>query len=263
MRFEPRSKMSRSTSAWWAASLRRCFAAAAACTILGAAPAMAWGATLTLDATSGGYYSSQGSFSSLSYITGNASATGNETRGFLIFDLTALSGIDVSSAVLKLENVNWNDADLRVHGVPFAAAGNFGSSFGTDSNINNFNFIGSSSTPRFAQQVLPAKTDTSPSFLELALNAAGVTDLNASASAGDSHYAFGLRVALANVEPKRVQFAFGGLSSFEAMPQRAQLVVEYASAVPEPASVALMLSGLLLVAWRRRHHQARTRPVSR
>jgi hypothetical protein len=232
---------------------RRVFTAAAAAALL--AHGMACAATQQLQAVDLGYFSSAGVFNTSSYLTGISFAQGNETRGFLAFDLNALPREPITAAWLRIENLASNDADLRVVGLPFTEAANFGRDNGQSANLANFNYIGSAGTPRFAQTVLgPAGA---ASVLELQLNAAGVADLNANRD--DSYYAYGLRVSLADAqEPKPLQFAFGGVSQLAAN-QRAQLVVEYASAVPEPTSAWLLLAGLLLMPWVAQRRSARLR----
>jgi hypothetical protein len=216
---------------------------------LAATALLAWstvfGATAQLQAVGLGHYSSAGTFSAASYLTGISFAQGNETRGFLVFDLSALPRQPIAAAWLRIENLAWNDADLSVSGLPYTEAGNFGRDRGAAANLANFNYIGSETAPRFAQTVLAPGAGAS--FIEIQLNSAGVADLNANRD--DTYYVYGLRIALADVEePKPLQFAFGGASKL-ATGQRAQLRVEYANAVPEPATAWMLLAGLLLVPW--------------
>mgnify|MGYP003394418517 CR=1 FL=1 len=217
----------------------------------------AFGATTPPEAIALGSYSSAGlrsTYDARSYVTGNIAPNGNERRGFLAFDLRLLGNIQVTSAVLRVENTLSLDADLSVYGVPFADPGNFGRLDTAEKYEANFHFIGSDSTPLFAQSRLP-DSDRS-SFVELALNDAALQAINANRD--DDYYAFGLRVSLADVQSKPPQFAFGAGSSL-LTGQRAQLIVGHAALVPETASAWLLLPGLLLVALASRRREMRAR----
>ena len=183
--------------------------------------------TLELPVIGSGSYASDGVFSARTCISGIGNAFGNETRGFLVFDLTPLPARAlVRSARLKVENLaSANDRApwFGVYGLPHTDAGNFGRPGSPDSNRSNFRYIGSHSTPLFARRDVPAVG--SASFVELEFNAAGVADLNQ--RRGDAYYALGLRVTLADAQaPRPLQYLFGGAST-RPLAQRATLVVQY------------------------------------
>ncbi len=244
--------------------------------LVASAPALA--ETTVLDAVGAGFHSSQGSFSTMSYVTGISYANGNETRGFLAFDLSRLPvNVEVTSALLRVQNIaSANESVervaplLNVYHLPFTSADNFGRSLAPERNEGNFQYVGSDNRWLVAQIAIPAPpSDTaSSSFLELTINATGIADLNANlkVEAIDTYYAYGMRVTLADAqEPKPLQFAFGGVSSLQ-IGERAQLVIRHsrgsgtagnppdnASPIPEPASAWLTLSGLLMLAGARMH----------
>lgn len=231
-------------SVWLA--LRRALARAIKLSLaaLAATSIRAFGATQQLDATGFGFYSSAGGISRSSFLTGIASPYGDETRGFLVFDLSALpAGEPLISAQLRVENLRSENTsggalDLRLYALPSTDAANFGRDAGSGPNQSSFAFIGSVSTPLAAQASI--SSGSVASFVELTLNAAALADLNANRS--DTFYAYGVRAMLADAQtPKPVQFAFGDGSL------RAYLVVEYAAAVPEPASALTILAGLLVL----------------
>jgi hypothetical protein len=216
------------------------------------------GAAQQLEAIALGNYSSAGlnsAFDSRSYVTGNRTPAGNETRGFLAFDLRSLGKVEVTSAVLRVENTLSIDADLSVYGLPFTDPSNFGRLDTPARYEANFQFIGSRSTPLFAQARLP--DSSKPSFIELTLNDAALKSLNENLD--DDYYVFGMRVRLADAQtPKPLQFAFGAGSALPTG-QRAQLIVSVAAAVPEVASAWLLLPGLILVAYASRRREMRSR----
>jgi PEP-CTERM motif len=226
----------------WPISWRR-VTAAIAVAIAGTSVG-AFGATQQLDAFGFGNYSSAGDLSRLSFLTGIANPRGDETRGFLVFDLTALpADALLTSALLRVENLASNDTsgaaalDMRLFVLPDTDAGNFGRSAGEGPNRGNFaNIGGQGSMPAGRASIAP--NNNVPSFVELTLNAAALADLNANRS--DDFYVYGFSAMRADVQsPKPLQFAFGGGS------QGAHLVVEYATSVPEPSTTLLMLGGLL------------------
>lgn len=222
--------------------------------VMGVAPVVAMAAaqatTVTLNAIETGAYS-PGLVATPDYVTGISFAFGSETRGYLVFDLSVvqhLAGNIVAGTLLiangySVNQVGPNDPlPLRIYGLPEAHAGNFGIHGGAGTG-GNFGYIGSNPATLFASvNVLPSDTGT---VLSIPVNGAGVNHL--AASRDNPFYAYGMKIVKADAEePKPLQYVFNGSAS---PGNQVQLVLEIASAVPEPMPIALLAMGLPLLAW--------------
>lgn len=213
----------------------------------------AWASLSSYDAVrSGGYYINgiNGFFFSPAYTTGIQTAFGQETRGLLAFDVSALPAGTIQSAVLKVQNpYSQNDLggplELKLYGLPGMSWSNHtGSSY---LNASNFNFIGSSATPLWGTALVP-DTSWPGSTVSFALPVSALQALRDAADGvglyrGD-FFAFGFRVVLADVqEPKPLQYVFGGTSSGTPL---LRLEIDVVPA-PEPRASSMFLLTLGLV----------------
>lgn len=217
--------------------------------------AQAQAVTVTLNAIETGTYS-PGLVATPDYVTGISFAFGSETRGYLVFDLSAvqhLGGNIVAGTLLvangySINQVGPNDPlPLRIYGLPEAHAGNFGIHGGAGTG-GNFGYIGSNPATLFASvNVLASDTGT---LLSIPVNEAGVNHL--AASRGNPFYAYGMKIVKADAEePKPLQYVFNGSAS---PGNQVQLVLEINSAVPEPLPMTLLAMGLPLLVWRVRRN---------
>jgi hypothetical protein len=209
---------------------------------------------VVLNAIDTGLYTSAGGQVRTAYTTGIDYAFGSEAKGYLVFDLSstqALGGQIVSAQLLIQNRYSANEVGpndplpLRIFGVPFATAANFGSNATNAS--GNFSYIGSDPTVLYSQhQVVASDYGT---LIQSAINAKGVLDLQANRAA--DFYPYGMQITKADAqEPKPLQYAFGGSSVAGA--NQVQLVLEISNPVPEPSAGWLLLMGLPLVAWHKR-----------
>lgn len=214
-----------------------------------------------INASDTGLYTSSGGQVRTAYTTGIDYAFGGETKGFLVFDLsgTQALGGQITSARLLIQNrYSANEVGpgaplpLRIFGVPFSNAGNFGSSSPPIYAAGNFSFIGSDPAYLFSQYlVMPLDQGT---VIQSAINAKGLLDLQA--NRGSSFYAYGMQITKADAqEPKPLQYVFGGSSVAGA--NQVQLVLDISNAVPEPSQAWLLLAGLTALPAYRRHRQSR------
>ena len=192
--------------------------------------AQAQAVTVTLNAIETGAYS-PGLVATPDYVTGISFAFGSETRGYLVFDLSAvqhLGGNIVAGTLLVANGYSINQVGpddplpLRIYGLPEAHAGNFGIHGG-----------GGTGT-----------------LLSIPVNEAGVNHL--AASRDNPFYAYGMKIVKADAEePEPLQYVFNGSASTG---NQVQLVLEITSAVPEPLPMTLLAVGWPLLVWRVRRN---------
>jgi hypothetical protein len=224
--------------------------------LFGAVMQNAQAVQVVLNAFDTGLYTSAGGQVRTAYTTGIDYAFGSESKGFMVFDLSGTQSLggQITSAYLSIQNryslneVGPNDPlPLRIYGVPFSNAGNFGSGSSSIYAAGNFGFMGSDPAYLFSQhQVVPADQGT---LIQSAINARGLVDLQS--NRGSDFYPFGMQITKADAqEPKPLQYVFGGSSVAGA--NQVQLVLEISNAVPEPSPGWLLLAGLPLLAWQHR-----------
>jgi hypothetical protein len=210
---------------------------------------------VVLNAIDTGLYTSAGGQLHTAYITGIDYAFGGENKGYIVFDLSSTQALggQITSAQLLIQNrysvneVGPNDPlPLRIYGVTYANAGNFGSNAGNAA--GNFGYIGSDPATMYSQhQVVAADYGTT---IQTPINANGVNNLQA--NRGNDFYPYGMQITKADAqEPKPLQYVFGG--SWVPGAKQVQLVLEISNPVPEPSPGWLLLAGLPLLAWQQRH----------
>lgn len=211
--------------------------------------------TVTVSATDAGIYSSSGFSSAIntSYFVGRSSTTGNETRNFFVFDLTAIP-LGTTSATLQILNpaggfvgtdasntVTFYDVVTPVATLTAgSAAGATGQAIFAD--LGTGLSYGSLS-------VTPADNGT---LLSIQLNAAAIAAINAARGG-----LFAIGGALTTLSATGADGLFSG-SGIGSNTQAVRLIVSNdapAAAIPEPTTMLLLGTGLAGMYARRRRLQ--------
>jgi hypothetical protein len=234
--------------------MRRLFFACVLCTL----PAVASAIPITLDSLDSGWYTQSGFHDpeTENYFVGDPTSNAAEPvfHNFFVFDLSALSG-GYSAALLRV----WNPA------LPLGEVDGFGSPDPTETYLLHDvttsiadlldGTAGVSGFADLADGVLFASYTASladnGTFVEIALNAAGLAAVNSHAS---GLFALGGSIGTLNDDTTDSERLFAGTGRTQAgNPANRVSLMLTPVAVTEPGMLLLMLGGLLALASKRTH----------